>query len=297
MSLRHLPTNRMVSGSTLLSIKAMTPPARIDRALTSSVRNPTDGPNEATASRTAAVMSVLRTCVQLVPFLTAARGVLSVVRWDRSSTTSLPIAATAYAHGCPDRPCPIDSPLTPFFCVLKVRVTKSAAAILAGVARSAEIGRGPKKNWILRILKGVASVSDPPRQYSPGRIKKKKAVQARSAMTCCFGVLERSWASSACRTAIRSGLNLSGAGSCWRYQASCCASQKPRSPRALCRGSADPTDAKICPTDRRYCSTVLFLRRLPPAARTPERTRFANSCKKGTGSLIPSRVDRICSHW
>ena len=43
------------------------------------------------------------------------------------------------------------------------------------------------KNWMSRRVKGVVTVSVLPEQYSPGRSRKKKAIQARSAMAWSQG--------------------------------------------------------------------------------------------------------------
>ena len=64
-SLRHLPTRRIVSVSTHAMRRAMAPPARIDRALTSSGVNPTWGPLVAVAVRSALVILALRTVDQV----------------------------------------------------------------------------------------------------------------------------------------------------------------------------------------------------------------------------------------
>ena len=45
----------------------------------------------------------------------------------------------------------------------------------------------PTKNWMLRRVKGVVTVSVLPEQYSPGRSRKKKAIQARSAIAWSQG--------------------------------------------------------------------------------------------------------------
>ena len=45
----------------------------------------------------------------------------------------------------------------------------------------------PTKNWMLRRVKGVVTVSVLPAQYSPGQIRKKKAIQARSAIAWSRG--------------------------------------------------------------------------------------------------------------
>ena len=63
-SLRHLPTRRIVSMLTRAMMRAMAPPARIDRALTSSGVNITWGPMRVVAARSAVVILELRTVDQ-----------------------------------------------------------------------------------------------------------------------------------------------------------------------------------------------------------------------------------------
>ena len=87
------------------------------------------------------------------------------------------MAATAHDRGWPVAPCLMDSLLTPFFCVVKRRLTKVVAAQVAAEAVVAWKGLFPKKNWMLRRLKGVVTALVPPAQYFPGQSRKKKAIQ------------------------------------------------------------------------------------------------------------------------
>ena len=105
----------------------------------------------------------------------------------RRYTTRRLMAATAHALGWPVVPCLMDSPLTPFFCVVKRGLTKVAAAQVESEALVAWVGWLPTKNCMSRRLKGVVTVSVPPAQYSLGRSRKKKAIQARSAMAWSQG--------------------------------------------------------------------------------------------------------------
>ena len=57
-----------------------------------------------------------------------------------------------------------------------------AAAQVAAEAMVAWKGWLPTKNWMSRRLKGVVTVLVPLAQYSPGRSRKKKAIQVRSAI-------------------------------------------------------------------------------------------------------------------
>ena len=99
------------------------------------------------------------------------------------------MAATALARGFTVAPCPIYSPLTPFLYIVKRRLTNVAAAQVEGEALVAWVGWVPMKNWMLRRVKGVENVSIPPAQYSPGRRRKKKAIQSRSAIALPLGEL------------------------------------------------------------------------------------------------------------
>ena len=134
------------------------------------------------SARSAAVISALRTVDQAAPLKTAARCVSGVAPCCRICATRRQMAATAHARGWPVAPCPMDSPLTPFFCVVKRRLTKVAAAQVAAEAVVAWTGWFPRKNWMSHKLKGVVMVSVPPAQYSMGWSRKKKAIQARSAI-------------------------------------------------------------------------------------------------------------------
>ena len=67
-------------------------------------------------------------------------------------------------------------------------------------------------------------------------------------------------------------------------------------PMPLSLGSGAPTAAKICPTERMYCSTLCLWMGLLLAARTPERTLRVNICKKEIFSLMPWRLLGMCNH-
>ena len=67
MLLCHLPMRRIVSVSTHAMRRAMAPPVRIERALTSSGVNLTWGPMIVVAARSAAVILTLRTMDHLTP--------------------------------------------------------------------------------------------------------------------------------------------------------------------------------------------------------------------------------------
>ena len=155
----------------------MSPPPCIECELTSSGVNPNWGPMIVVAARSAAVISALRIVDYLFPLKTAARCVFGRATCCCKCATQRRMFATAHERGCPVSPCPIDSPLTPFFCVVKRRLTKVAVAQVEGDAVVAWVGCVPTKNWMLQRVKGVETVSVPPAQYSPGRKRNKKAIQ------------------------------------------------------------------------------------------------------------------------
>ena len=118
----------------------MAPQARIERALASSGVNPTWGPMIVVAARRAAVILALRTMDHLTLSKTAAICVYKVAPCCRKCATRRRMADTAHARGCPVALCLIDSPLTPFFCVTKRRITKVAAAQVVAEAVVAWVG-------------------------------------------------------------------------------------------------------------------------------------------------------------
>ena len=75
------------------------------------------------------------------------------------------------------------------------------------------VGWVTTKNWMLRRVKGVETVSVPPAQYSPGRRRKNNAIQARSAID--WSLEEPPWETESIkwRMETRRGRNLPGGGS------------------------------------------------------------------------------------
>ena len=104
-----------MSLSTLDMRRAMAPPDRIERALTSSDVNPALGPMIVVAAQSAAVISVLWIVDHLFPLKTAARCVFGWALCCCKCATRHRMAVTAHARGCTIAPCLIDSPLTPFY--------------------------------------------------------------------------------------------------------------------------------------------------------------------------------------
>ena len=101
--------------------RSMPPPARIKRVLTSSDVNPTWGLMIVVAAQSAAVISALRIVDKLSPLKTAARCMFGEALCCRKCATWRQMAATANERRCPVPLCTKDSPLTPFFCVVKRR--------------------------------------------------------------------------------------------------------------------------------------------------------------------------------
>ena len=113
------------------------------------------------------------------------------------------MAATAHERWRPVAPCPIDFTLTPFFCAVKRRLTKVAAAKVEGEAVVAWVGWVPTKNLMSRRVKGVETVSVPPAQYSLGRRRKEKAIQERYAIDLPIGKLP--WAIESIQWSMETG--------------------------------------------------------------------------------------------
>ena len=169
--------------------RVMAPPACIKRVLTSSSVNPTWGPMIVVAAQSDVVISALRIFDHLFPLKTAVRCVFGGALYCSKCATRIWMSATTHARGRPIAPCPTDSPLTPFFCVVKRRLTKVVASQAEGEAVVAWVGWVPTKNWMSRRVKGVEAVSVPLVQYLPSRRRKKKAIQARSAISFPLGDL------------------------------------------------------------------------------------------------------------
>ena len=88
----------------------------------SSKVKPIDVPAYFTMALMAAVISPPWIYCHLLPFLKLEIGVLPVARWHHRYATRRCMAATGHSWGWPVRPCQINSPLTPFFWVVKRRL-------------------------------------------------------------------------------------------------------------------------------------------------------------------------------
>ena len=75
------------------------------------------------------------------------------------------------------------------------------------------VGWVPMKNWMSRRVKGMKTVSVPPAQYFPGRRRKKKKIQERSAIALPLGELPWAIESIQWRMETGRGHTLPGGGS------------------------------------------------------------------------------------
>ena len=182
--LRHLHMRWMVYGSTRTMRSSITPPARRDRALTSSGVKLMAGPSARMMERVDVVISSLHICCRVWPRLMEVMEVLPVVPlWQRYATWQHR-AATGKPLGFPVQPCPKYSHLTPLFFFVKRVLKKSARARVCGLAEAALKSCFLRKNWMFLMRKGWLVLSMNPLQSSPGQSRKKKAIQARLLMAC-----------------------------------------------------------------------------------------------------------------
>ena len=137
MSLRHLPTRRMVYWYNCSMIKTMPPPTRRERVLMSDSVNPISGPDVRTTYLMEAVLSSPRICCHLSPFLKLEIGAAPVVPLCRRYSTRQCMASTRHPWGWTVILCLIDSPFNPFFWVMNRILTKSACARMSLVSVTA----------------------------------------------------------------------------------------------------------------------------------------------------------------
>ena len=123
-----------------------------------------------------------------------------------------PRARTGQRSGAPLGAWPTTSPLTAFFCLSKVREAKVQERICASVAVLRVRRRCPLKSWTSLNSNGVDS--EGLMAYSPGRRRKKNAIQIMSAMAMLRGSLEAvAMAMMRRMTGMGTGLTLLGGGS------------------------------------------------------------------------------------
>ena len=106
--------------------------ARIERDLTSSVVETTWFTMIVVASQSSEVILALHIVDHILWLKTAERCVSGGGPCCRKCSTQRQMAATAHVRGWPVLLFPIDSPLTPFFCVVNSRLTGVAAAQVSG---------------------------------------------------------------------------------------------------------------------------------------------------------------------
>ena len=206
------PIRRIVSVLKHTMRRALAAPDRIERALTFSGVKPTCGLMILVVVQSADVISRLRAVGRHFMLKTVARCVLLGAPCCRKCSTRLLMDDTAHVWGWPVVPCPMDSPLMSFFCIVKRRLTKVTAAHVTGEAVVAGLGWVPTKNWMSRRVKGVDKVYVPPEQYSPGRSRKKNAFQKWSEITWSLGDPPYMTESMQWRMETGSGLTLPGGG-------------------------------------------------------------------------------------
>ena len=117
-----------------------------------------------------------------------ARGVSAGASCCLRYITRLRKASLGYNRGFPVAPWPIFSPHTPFFWVVKVRITKVAAARSSLVAVS--VSNTVRPTLKVKSDSRNGELSDLVPVYYPGRSRKKKAMMIISAIACSSGSLE-----------------------------------------------------------------------------------------------------------
>ena len=101
------------------------------------------------------VILVMRTVDHRFPLKNTAKCVFLGAPCCSKCATWRLMDATVHVRGLYVVPCPIDSPLDSFFCIIKKRLTKVAAEQVAGDDVVDWIGWVPTKNWISCRVKGV----------------------------------------------------------------------------------------------------------------------------------------------
>ena len=173
----HLPTSCMMLVSTRVRISTMVPPAQREQALTLTSVDTTSR----LAARTIAWMAAVISYLWMMWFLplsnTAVRGVsLGALLWWRCATWRCNLA-TGHACRWPVRPWPINSSLTPFFCVVKNRLklgfVKGGGGSRqwrhCGIERQRRIARRPgwsSKGGYLSLLCSILLVGGGKRTHS-----------------------------------------------------------------------------------------------------------------------------------
>ena len=118
-------------------------------------------------------------------------GMSLMATWHKRCNTQQQVSSTGHPMGWSVRPCLMDFPLMPSFCVVYSRLTKLARErdYLGEVA--VLYGRSPTNNWISRSRKGLFSVLVPTFQYSHGRRRNNTSIQVRLKMDFFLGVTGR----------------------------------------------------------------------------------------------------------
>ena len=113
MSLHHLPTMRMVSGSTFARIISVDLLDQSEIPLMSTLVNPVDKPTAQTMEYIAYVILSLQIWCHLLAVRMMEMDVLTVLLWCLRYATLQHISATVTPWGWPVFPFPINRPLNP----------------------------------------------------------------------------------------------------------------------------------------------------------------------------------------
>lgn len=184
-------------------------------------------------------------------------------------------ARTGQAFWLFDRPCPTTSPLVPFFCVVKVRLTNVLSRSVSTGDLLTSTGEVLIHSLTSQRRKGWESNAG--FVYSPGRRRKKKAIHimseaARAALLpSIVANLVASW-----RIGIGIGFTRVGCSSNLAYPFNCRAKRGWRMFLLTWnRGSGSPTKVNVCATKLRTSATVLDRTHWPLAESLPSRTLAA----------------------
>ena len=190
MLLHHIFTMRMMYGSTLYMRRAMGTPDQSKHALMTASVKPMYRPTAWKMVQIAAVILSICTWYRMLMHCTLETGVLPVFTWCWSYTTLKCISYPVNPWRWPVLPCTMDSSLTPFFYIFKSRLIKSIRVRMMFWAVVEFYRCFPMNKWTSLIRNRWCSVTPPPpRQYSPGISRNKKATQVVSLMVCFQGAM------------------------------------------------------------------------------------------------------------
>ena len=217
-----------------------------------------DSPDARIIAQATTVISMLQTWDSLWAHWILEMGVSPVAPRRRRCATQQHISATGHPMGCPVRPQPMYLPMTSFFCVLKIRLTKLALLEMCWRGFVVLYGKLTNKNWTLQSLKGCFLVFVPPLQYIYLIVGGRKVDSllmrklGQEGGVKCMGIVYREGADyGRSRFHLLVGSNL-------EYQL------KVDLAHVFVWGSLSPMEEKNCPIEKSYCLTERFLMRFPP---------------------------------